>query len=86
MATETPTKRITPEELLEMTDGDHYELVDGKIVERPMSAGSARIGSRFNNKLSTFGDETRAACAFRCASWPRLLAISKSNCHKHRNV
>ena len=64
MATVTPTKRITPDDLLEMTDGDFFELVDGQIVERPMSAGSARVGSRFNFYLTGFGDEHKAGSTF----------------------
>ena len=64
MATVTPTKRITPDDLLEMTDGDFYELVDGQILERPMSAGSARVGSRFVIKLGTFADETGAGTVY----------------------
>jgi Uma2 family endonuclease len=30
--------RYTPDDLLEMPDGERYELVDGQLVERPMGA------------------------------------------------
>jgi Uma2 family endonuclease len=36
--------KYTPEALLSMPDGDHYELVDGELVERPMGFRSSRIG------------------------------------------
>ena len=29
-----PQRRHTPEELLTMPDGQHYELVDGQLVEK----------------------------------------------------
>ena len=34
---------VTPEELLEMPDGDRYELIDGELVERNTGAESSRI-------------------------------------------
>jgi len=33
----------TPEELLAMPDGEHYELVDGLLVERAMSLLASRV-------------------------------------------
>ncbi len=33
-----PQTEITPEELLAMPDGGHYELVDGELRERKVSA------------------------------------------------
>jgi Uma2 family endonuclease len=35
--------RYTPEDLLNMADGDLYELVDGSLVERPMSFWSSYV-------------------------------------------
>jgi Uma2 family endonuclease len=35
----------TPEELLTMPDGDRYELVDGRLVERDMGAQSSHIAA-----------------------------------------
>ncbi len=40
---ETPTL-YTPEDLLTMPDGDRYELVDGKLVERIRGAWSSYVG------------------------------------------
>jgi Uma2 family endonuclease len=36
--------KFTPEDLLTMRDGDRFELVDGKLVEKPMSTWSSFIG------------------------------------------
>jgi hypothetical protein len=33
----------TPEELLAMPDGEHYELVDGLLVERAISLLASRV-------------------------------------------
>src|SRR5207249_2669349 len=38
-------KMVTPEELLAMPNGDSYELVDGKLVEREMGAWSSYVGA-----------------------------------------
>jgi Uma2 family endonuclease len=35
---------VTPEDLLTMPGGDRYELVDGHLVERPMSVWSSLVG------------------------------------------
>jgi Uma2 family endonuclease len=37
---------VTPEELLAMPDGKHYELVDGVLVERTMSLLAGRVESK----------------------------------------
>ncbi len=41
-----PRTRVTPEELLGLVDGDRYELVDGELVERPMSGISSVVGGK----------------------------------------
>jgi Uma2 family endonuclease len=44
---------LEPDDLLQLPDGDHYELVDGVPVEKPMGAESDEIGglllTQFNN-------------------------------------
>lgn len=45
MSTTTET-RYTPDDLLAMPDGDHYELVDGRLVERNMGAWSIHVATR----------------------------------------
>ena len=39
---------VTPEELLDIPDGDRYELIDGELVERNMGAESSRIAQKIN--------------------------------------
>jgi Uma2 family endonuclease len=51
VATET---RYTPEDLLAMPDGEGYELVDGRLVERKMGAESSRVGGRLFSRLDRF--------------------------------
>ena len=48
---------FTPEDLLAMPDGKHYELVDGRLVERNMGAESSWIGGRIFLRLNLFCDE-----------------------------
>jgi Uma2 family endonuclease len=47
---------VTPEELLEMPDGHHYELIDGELVERNMGAESSRIAQLINQRTGAFAD------------------------------
>jgi Uma2 family endonuclease len=37
--------RYTPDDLLTMPEGDHYELVDGQLVERNMGFRSGRVAA-----------------------------------------
>lgn len=60
MNTTATEKRYTPEDLLTMPDGERYELVDGKLVERHMGWNSSWIGGRLYLFLSLYCDETRA--------------------------
>src|SRR5438128_954663 len=39
----TMPPRLEPEDLLTIPDGDHYELIDGIPVEKPMGAESDEI-------------------------------------------
>lgn len=48
----------TPDELLRMPDGDHYELVRGQLVELNMSMESSHVGGRLFRFL---GNLERAA-------------------------
>jgi Uma2 family endonuclease len=44
----------TPEDLLSMPDGDRYELVDGKLVERKMSFWSSYVAGRVFKLVSNY--------------------------------
>jgi hypothetical protein len=44
----THNAEITPEELLAMPDGGHYELIDGELRQRKVSALSNLFAAEFN--------------------------------------
>lgn len=46
-----PRTRVTPDELLALPDGKSFELVDGDLVERSMSAMSSLVGMTVGQKL-----------------------------------
>ncbi len=55
----------TPEDLLAMPDRKRYELVDGQLVERNMSALSSWVGGRLHRFIDIFAEERRLGWA-----WP----------------
>lgn len=69
---------ITPEQLLEMPEGDHYELIDGKLVERHMGAKSNRVAVRVSRFLDEHaqthgqGHVFSSDCGYRCFDWKPL--------------
>jgi Uma2 family endonuclease len=71
MAT-TAATTYTPEDLLAMPDGDRYELVDGRLVERSMGAESSFIGANLLSLLVVFckthglGWVFGADCGYQC--------------------
>ena len=50
---------ITPEELLELSDSNRYELVDGQLEEREVSFLSSLIGIEVVFQLRRFWTFTR---------------------------
>jgi Uma2 family endonuclease len=52
----TPT--FTPDDLLKMPDGDGFELVNGRLVERNMGARSSWVGGMILRLLAAFCDAT----------------------------
>lgn len=70
-----PGTEITPEGLLRMPDGKHYELIDGELVERTMSALSGIVASRVNRILGNFCDEPNlgwimdSEVGYQCFAW-----------------
>jgi Uma2 family endonuclease len=44
-------REYTPEDLLKLSDGPRYELIEGRLVERAMGASSSRIGLRVGGLL-----------------------------------
>lgn len=51
-----------PEDLLTMADGDSFELVDGRLVERNMSKWSSYVAGTLHHRL-------RSYCDAQCPSW-----------------
>jgi Uma2 family endonuclease len=47
-------RRFTPEEYLALPDRDRFELVEGRLVEVPMSMLSSWVGSQVNRILGDF--------------------------------
>jgi Uma2 family endonuclease len=71
----TPKTEVTPEELLAMPDGGHYELIDGELKERRESALSnliaLEIGSILRNhcRQHNAGWLFAAELGYRCFPW-----------------
>jgi Uma2 family endonuclease len=53
---------FTPDDLLTLPDGDRYELLDGQLVERPMSVLSSYIAGNVYNLLAK-------CCQLHCPGW-----------------
>ena len=56
--------RYTAEDLLRMPDGDLYELVDGRLVERDMGTESSWIAGRLLVLLSDFVERQQVGWVF----------------------
>jgi Uma2 family endonuclease len=64
---------LTPEDLLTLPDGDLYELVDGKLVEKPMSQESSWVTLRLGRLVGNFAEDEHqlgwvfgADCGYQC--------------------
>src|SRR5262245_47044724 len=74
------TALLEPDDLLHLPDGDSYELIDGKPVEKNMGAESDRIAARIISRLVAFcdreklGDVFGSQTGYRCFQHrPRLV-------------
>jgi Uma2 family endonuclease len=56
MASVSSEVRYTPEDLLNMPDGDRYELINGQLVERNMGAESSRVAQVVNRKIDNYAE------------------------------
>ena len=69
---EIPTgTEITPEGLLRMPDGKHYELIDGELAEREMSVLSGIVAAEYPTHSSGMARSKISA-----GSWTRKSVIS----------
>ncbi|MGH7169155.1 MAG: Uma2 family endonuclease [Gemmataceae bacterium] len=64
MITVANEKRYTPEDLLTMPDGEHYELVDGRLVERKKSTWSSYVAGVIYGLLDPFCRQNRLGWVF----------------------
>src|SRR5947208_12087963 len=60
MAVAALDTRPTPEDLLTMPDGEHYELVNGELVEKRMGTKSSWIAGEVQRRLGNFIETSRA--------------------------
>ncbi len=60
----TATQALTADQLLELPDGDQYELVDGQLVETTMSLESNWIAGRILHRLSDYLDSRPVGLVF----------------------
>ena len=54
----------TADDLLMMPDGDHYELVNGALVERKMGAESSWVAGRGHSRIDAFAEQHALGWAF----------------------
>ena len=72
MTTITTKSTFTPEDLLNLSDGVNYELVDGQLVERKMGSESSMIAMVIGTILTNFvrarklGLVGGADCSYQC--------------------
>jgi len=57
MSSTAPKTELTADDLLSIPDGDHYELIDGELVERQMGSVSSWIAGRVILLNGTFAEE-----------------------------
>src|SRR5688500_7103940 len=65
-------RRITADELLTMPDSDLYELVDGQLVELPMSSIASIVAGKIITRLNVYQEPLDLGwvfgidCGFQC--------------------
>jgi Uma2 family endonuclease len=59
MSTVVSATQYTPEDLLTMPDGNHYELVDGQLVEHTMSTWASYVAGELHARLRDFSRANR---------------------------
>jgi Uma2 family endonuclease len=64
MSTVATKSRYTPDDLLNMPDGDLYELVNGELVERNVGLESSWIGGEVQARLRDYSREKEQGWVF----------------------
>ena len=73
----SPTTLLTPDDLLTMPDGEHYEYINGHAVEKHMGAKSDKLSLRLGGWLDQFvllhglGHVFGSSAGYRC--FPRKV-------------
>jgi len=76
----TLTKPITPEEFLALPDSVRYELVNGELVERPMSALSSLVEGRVFKRVDDHCEKQKLGWV-----WPGTLSYQIFPDEPHKN-
>jgi Uma2 family endonuclease len=64
MTTLAQKVRYTPEDLLTMPDGDHYELVDGELVEKNVGWKASWMAGQLFCAIENFNEPARLGWSF----------------------
>lgn len=81
-----PSRELTPGDVLDMPDGNSYELVDGRLVEKQMGAISQYVGTRLAHFLANHCDPLGLAyvfseCGYTCfPGKPNQLRLPDVSC------
>lgn len=74
------TRTFTPEDLLRLPDSNGIELIDGELVEKPMSFMSSRVAIRLVERLGPYcsasgiGEVMGADLGYQCFPWaPKVV-------------
>jgi Uma2 family endonuclease len=74
MATVITDRRYTPDDLLKMPDGDRFELLEGQLVEKDMSAKACRVVARICAALVPFVEANELGSVFGSTATYRCFA------------
>ena len=80
--------QYTPEDLLTMPDGHHFDLVNGHLVERHRGAESSWIAQQVNRHLGLGGeyDEGKSIPRTSGKSWPDFQNTQSEKSSKDSSV
>lgn len=57
-------RKYSPDDLLRMPEGNRYELINGELAEKEMSALANYVGTRLTSRLSQFVDQRKLGIVF----------------------
>ena len=66
------TTALAPDDLLKMSDGERFELVDGRLVERDLGSRSSHVGGFAFRRIANYCEEHGlgwaypAGCGYQC--------------------